>query len=49
MKKLLAEIKNNIAECDILLRTLEKESKCINFNISTANILYDSLNKKECD
>lgn len=46
MKQLLNDLKKNIAECDILLRTLEKESKCITINISTSNILYDSLKKE---
>lgn len=46
MKKLLDDLKNNIAECDILLRTLEKESKCITINISTSNLLYDNLKEE---
>ncbi|KKO74758.1 hypothetical protein AAJ76_4700025661 [Vairimorpha ceranae] len=42
MKKIIQELKKNLSECDILLRMLEKESKCITINIKLANALYDA-------
>lgn len=42
MKNLLEEIKKEIIECDILLRELEKESKCFTINVTTSNLQYDN-------